>query len=204
MAFHFTHKHTHDVRAAFKPAMAPERYAAVVGKPIKGEDRPITGPSGDHLQFHVDAGSGGRFQVDVNTQSRNGSAVQVYAAVEQATPEGADPADPSALPTFGVFTDAELSYRAMGLTQGDFAPMNYYRIDAMLNAALSQADAVSVYGVTFDDGGPNGKGIHDIHMDTSAGRSQDGALVVYAADADGRVGQRTWYFFKFDNEPLPG
>jgi hypothetical protein len=204
MAFHFTHKHTQDVRGDFRPATSPGRYAAVVGKPITGDDKPITGPSGDHLQFFVDAGEAGRFQVDVNTQSRTGSPVQVYAAVEPATPAGADPGDLSALPTSGLFADAELSYAAMGLTQGDFAPMNYYRIDSLLNAALSGADAVSVYGVTFDDGGPNGKGVHDIHMDPSAARNQDGALVVYAADADGKISQRTWYFFKFDDQQLPG
>ena len=74
-----------------------------------------------------------------------------------------------------------------------------------MNAALSEADALSVYGVTFDDGEANGKGVHDIHMDTSTkADNQDGALVVYAADADGKVSQRTRYFLKFDNQDLPG
>jgi hypothetical protein len=198
MAFHYAHKHTDNVRGSFKPGLAPERYAAVTGKPVAGDDKQITGPSGDHLQFYLDAGDAGRYQVDVNTQSRDGTPVQVYVAVEPAPGEDGGA---SGLPAFGVFTDAQLSYRAMGLTQADFAPMAYYRIDALLNAALSQASAVSAYGVTFDDGGQYGKGIHDIHMDSS-NRNQDGALVVYAVDGNGAVTQRTWYFFKFADEQL--
>jgi hypothetical protein len=205
MAFHYTHKHTQDVQANLRPAMAPEQYAAVVGTPVKGDTKPITGHSGDHLQFYIDAGDAGRYQVDVNTQSQNGTAVQVYVAVEPAATAGGDGTGASALPALGVFTDAALSYRAMGLTAADFAPMAYYRIDALLNAALSEASVICAYGATFDDGGAEGKGVHDIHMDTSTTRqNQDGALVVYAADADGQVSQRTWYFFKFDDQSLPG
>jgi hypothetical protein len=203
MPFHYSHKHMQDVRGRFQPGLAPDKYAAVVGTPVKGEDKPITGPSGDHLQFYIDAGDAGRYQVDVNTQSKDGSAVEVYVAVEQAPQQGTDAGGGSGLPALGIFPDAELSYRSLGLKEADFAPLSYYRIDSLLSAALDQADVVSAYGMTFDDGGANGKGIHDIHMDSNSARGQDGALLVYSAK-DGKVEERTWYFFKFKDENLTG
>jgi hypothetical protein len=73
MSYHLDHNHTTNIRAQLSSGSSPDRYAAVVGTIVQDSERPITGRSGDHLQFYVNIGGGARYQVDVNTQSSDGS-----------------------------------------------------------------------------------------------------------------------------------
>jgi hypothetical protein len=201
MSYHHDHDHTQTMRAGLRPAMSPQTYAAVVGTVEQSTERPITGRSGDHLQFYLDIGAGTRYQVDVNTQSSDGSAIGVYVADQDLAPAGTNPAEPFGPQAYGVFPNAKLSYAAIGLADGDFTPVNYYRIDSMLQAALSGSTFVSVYGMTFDDGGADGKGVHDVHFN-AGDASEDGAVLIYASGAGGP--KRTWFFFKFQDDTIGG
>jgi hypothetical protein len=60
---------------------------------------------------------------------------------------------------------------------------------------------VSVYGMTFDDGGADGKGVHETHLNPGR-QNQDGALLAYSIEAGTGRPKRTWFFFKFRNEAL--
>jgi hypothetical protein len=201
MSYYHDHNHAADVRAQFSAGKSPESYAAVVGTVEQSSEQPITGRSGDHLQFYVDVGGGARYQVDVNTLSSDGSAVEVYIADQGVNPSGTNPVEPFGAPAYGVFPNAQLSYAAMGLNDGDFAPLSYERIDGQLRAALNAAHFVSVYGMTFDDGGPDGKGIHETHFNPGEA-NQDGAILIYSVDSGTGNPKRTWFFFKFQNERL--
>jgi uncharacterized protein YukJ len=202
MYYHHDHTHTSNIRTKLKSGKSPELYAAVVGKIVQDSEKPITGRSGYHLQFYVDIGNGLQYQVDVNTQSEDGSAVEVYIADENL--EDSDPNSPAPFgpPAYGVFPapTTKLSYKAMGLTDSDFAPVTYFRLDSQLTAALSTSTFVSVYGLTFEDGG-NVRGIHETHLNTNA-PDQDGALAVYWQDAATSSLKRTWFFFKFNNQTI--
>lgn len=57
--------------------------------------------------------------------------------------------------------------------------------------ALHQGIAVGVYGQVFDDGGADGKGIHETHYDRGR-TNEDGALAVYRNDARDKP-RRTWF-----------
>jgi hypothetical protein len=195
MSHHRDHHHTTNVRSTFHEGKSPESFAAVAGTVEKNSERPITGHSGDHLQFYVDVGGGAKYQVDVNTRSKDGSDIEVYIA-----DEGNNPNDPFSAQDPGVFTDAQVSYKAMGLTDSDFAPITYFRMDGQLSAALNAAEFVVVYGMTFDDGGPNGKGVHEVHY--NGGSNHDGAVLVYSTDAGTSQPKRTWFFFKFNDENI--
>jgi len=201
MSYHHDHTHLTDVRSQFTAGRTPESYAAVVGTVEQDSERPITGRSGDHLQFYLDVGGGARYQVDVNTQSEDGSAIGVYIADQNVNTSGTNPDEPFGAPAYGVFPNAQLGYQAMGLTDQDFTPLPYSRIEGQLEAALNASHFVSVYGLTFDDGGPDGKGVHETHY--NPGRlNQDGALAVYSVDAGTGNPKRTWFFFKFQNDKI--
>ncbi len=112
-----------------------------------------------------------------------------------------NPDEPFGAPAYGVFPNAQLSYGAMGLTDGDFEQVTYFRIDGQLNAALNACEFVVVYGMTFDDGGPDGKGVHEIHF--NAGKTnEDGAILIYSIDPTTNKPKRTWFFFKFGDDRL--
>jgi hypothetical protein len=57
-----------------------------------------------------------------------------------------------------------------------------------------------VYGHLYDDGGPNGKGIHETHY-VQGSNNQDGAVAVYHRDDSGAL-TRTWFFFKFAEDHI--
>jgi hypothetical protein len=99
-----------------------------------------------------------------------------------------------------VFLNAQLSYAAIGLSDDDFAPVSDTRLDSQLEAALNQATFVAIYGQIFDDGGPNGKGIHETHY---VGKpNQDGAVAIYAIDSASGEPTRTWFYFKFQEDHI--
>ncbi len=161
-------------------------FQSVVGVVDRSSEHPIKGASGDHLQFYLTLKDGTRYQVDVNTQSRDGSEVQVYSSSAAALPA----------PAPGV-SAAKLSYAAAGLKNAQFKAESESDIDAQLEAALNRSQSVAAFGATFDDGGGNGKGVHDTHY---TGRSnQDWAIAIY----DGG-GKAIWFFFKFDNQSIRG
>lgn len=202
MSYHHDHNHTTNMRAQFRAGQSTESFAAVVGTIDPDSEKSITGHSGDHLQFYINAGGGTRYQVDVNTQSSDRSPIEVYIADQSVNPSGTNPDEPFGAPAYGVFPNASVSYESIGLTDKDFAPLSYYRIDGQLTSALQSAHFVAVYGLTFDDGGPDGKGIHETHF--SGRPNQDGALAVYSVDSASGSPVRTWFFFKFQNQNIGG
>jgi hypothetical protein len=189
---HILNDHDHTAPHDLTSAMPTQHFAAVLGTVEKSTEHEIVGRNGEHLQFYVDVQPGVRYQTDVNIQSRDTSEILMYVAAESLQTAG--------LPAFGVFTDAHLSYAGMGLTDGEFQALSAVRIQALLEAALNQGDCVAVYGQVFDDGGPNGKGIHETHYN-SGRTNEDGALAVYGKDAQGNP-QRTWFFFKFSDDRI--
>ncbi len=200
MSYHHDHNHTTDVRAQFRAGRYPESYAALVGTIEQGSEKAITGRSGDHIQFYLSVGGGARYQVDVNTQSTDGTAINVYIADQSVNPSGTNPDEPFGAPAYGLFPAAALSYPKIGLTNKDFSPLSYYRIEGQLTSALQASSFVTVYGLTFDDGGTDGKGVHETHF---TGRpDQDGALVIYSIDPASGAPVRTWFFFKFANQNI--
>ncbi len=200
MSFYRDHDHSTAKAGALKSGFTPETFAGVVGAVANSSEKPITGRNGDHLQFSILAGPGVTYQVDINTQSSDGSSVMVYIATETLTASPTNPNQPFGVPAYGVFPDAKLSYAGMKLTDAEFQSISVTRIEAQLEAALQMSDFVAAYGHTFDDGGPNGKGVHDIHY-YPAQTNQDGALAVYNKEPAGAA-KRTWFFFKFDNEHI--
>lgn len=199
MSYYHDHTHVTPARATFRSGSSPESYGSIVGTIEQSTEHPITGRSGDHLQFDVQIGNGISYQVDVNTQSENGTATELYVAVQDLQPVGSNPDEPFGPPTYGVFPNAQLSYTAIGLTDDDFAPVSDTRLDSQLEAALNQATFVAIYGQTFDDGGANGKGIHDVHY--TGKPNQDGAIAIYAVDSNGKP-TRTWFYFKFQEDDI--
>jgi len=195
----YTEHHYLD-RRQLTPAATPERYAAVVGTVEISTEHEIVGRNGEHLQFYVDIGNGVRYQVDVNIQSSDGQPIEMYLGAEHLDPVGATPDEPFGAPQYGAFSAAALSYARIGLTDAMFAPVDAVRIQQQLEAAFAQSTFVAIYGMVFDDGGPNGKGIHETHF--NAGRAnEDGALAVYGPDAAGKP-QRKWFFFKFAEDRI--
>ena len=182
-----------------KRARTHERYAAVVGTAVLSTEHEISGRDGEHWQFYVDTGNGGRYQVDVNIQSSDGQPIEIYVGGENLDPAGVTPDEPFGSPRYGVFS-ASLSYAGIGLADAMFEPVDSVRIYQQLQAALAQSTFVAVYGFVFDDGGPNGKGIHETHLNPTY-TAEDGALAVYGKDANGQP-QRTWFFFKFAEDHI--
>jgi hypothetical protein len=199
VSYYHDHTHINNLRSKFTNGDSRLTYSAVVGTIEQGSEKPITGRSGDHLQFYVNIGNGARYQADVNTQSSDGSEIEVFIADELLQESGDNPDEPFGAPAYGRFPNVQLSYLGLGLKDVDFAPMPYYRIEGQLRAALDTAVFVSIYGMTFDDGGPDGKGIHDTHLNPGQ-TNRDGAVVIYWLDSG--VPKRSWYFFKFQNETI--
>jgi uncharacterized protein YukJ len=173
----------------------------VVGKVDVDTEKPIMGRSGDHLQFYVDINTSLRYQVDVNTESKDGTDVLVFVADEEIPPDPTNP--PFGLPAFGVFPapETKLSYAALGLTDAEFTAVSDTRIESQLEAALGQSDFVAIHGFIFDDGGADGKGIHETHFNPGKA-NQDGAVVVYLTPQPGQALTRRWFFFKFQDETI--
>jgi hypothetical protein len=141
---------------------------------------------------------GVRYQVDVNIQSSDGTPIEVYVGGEDLDPQGTNPDEPLGAPAYGVFEDASLSYAQLGITDSQSIPVSSSRIQSQLEAALSQSEFVAIYGLVFDDGGPDGKGIHETHFDP-AYENEDGAVVVYSIDSSNNR-SRAWFFFKFSGD----
>lgn len=55
--------------------------------------------------------------------------------------------------------------------------------------------------MTFDDGGSDGKGIHQTHFN-KVEANEGGALAIYSVDANTGNPKRTWFFFKFTEDKL--
>jgi hypothetical protein len=197
---HYYTDHNHVQSRTLRPAAITESFAAVAGTVETQTERGIVGRSGEHLQFYVDVHGGVRYQVDVNIQSSDGTPIEVYVGGEDLEPQGTNPDEPLGAPAYGVFSNASLSYAGLGLTDTEFTPVSAFRIQSRLEAALSQSEFVVVYGLVFDDGGPDGKGIHETHFDP-AHQNEDGAVVVYNIDANGKP-SRTWFFFKFAGDRI--
>ena len=202
MSYHHDHNHTQNVRAQFRAGKSPGKYGSIVGTVDTGTEKPTTGRSGDHLQFYLEIGGGTRYEVDVNTRSKFGTEVQVYIAEQDVNPSGSNPDEPFGEPAYGLFPKAQLSYQKLGLKDADFTSEPYFRIDSQLTAALNASTFVAVYGLTFDDGGPKGKGIHLTHYNGGKGDNTDGALAIYSVDKTTGKPTRTWYFFKFAEDSI--
>lgn len=201
MSYYHNHNHTTNLRSNFTSGKSPQTYASVVGTVVQDSEKPITGRSGDHLQFYVDIGGGTRYQVDVNTQSSDGSEVEVYVANEAIPASTANANQPFGPQAYGLFPDAKLSYAGLGLTNNDFEATPYSQLDNLLKAKLDASTFVAIYGMTFDDGGENGKGIHETHFNHGK-TNQDGALVIYSIDPNTNATGRTWFFFKFNEDSV--
>ncbi len=199
MSYYLDHHYT-GPSPALPDATARPAYAAVVGTVESGTEKPITGRSGDHLQFEVQIKAGTAYQVDINTQSSDGSAIQVYVDTDPSlTPTGSDPNQPFGPPSYGVISNAQLSYAGLGLTNAEFASISADAIEQQLETALQASSFVAIYGLTFDDG-PGELGIHETHYNPDWA-NQDGAIAIYSVDASNQPA-RTWFFFKFDNEQI--
>jgi hypothetical protein len=70
MSYYQDHTHVEPARDQFRSGASPESYGSVVGTIEQSTEHPITGRSGDHLQFDVQIGNGISYQVDVNTHNR--------------------------------------------------------------------------------------------------------------------------------------
>lgn len=198
MSYHHQHDHTSPIRSQLRQARSPQQFVAVVGTVDPDTEHPITGRSGEHLQFLLAVGADSSFQVDVNTRSEDGSPIQVYIADQDLNAAGTNPDEPFGMPAYGVFPKASLSYEGLGLKDSDFESIDDTRIDSQLSAALEASHFVAVYGMAFDDGGPSGKGVHETHF-TGQG-NEDGALAIYSIDAQSGKPKRTWFFFKFSTQ----
>ncbi len=166
--------HIHTARRDFKRVSTDTRFSAVVGTVDTNAEKIIDGRSGEHLQFEVIIDGATRFQADVNTQSKDGSAVFVCIADETVDANGElGPGQ------FGVFPApaAQLSYAKLGLQDSQFSQVSSARIEAQLEAALGDSVSVGLYGFIFDDGGSDGKGIHETHLNPGHA-DEDGAVVV--------------------------
>jgi hypothetical protein len=187
-------------RIVLTSAATTESYAAVVGTVEVLTEKPIVGQSGTHLQFYVKVSATEQYQVDVNVQSEDNSEIQMYVGDETLVVQTGS--TPFGDPAYGVYTNAELSYAAIGLTNQEFVSYPAQRVESQLEAALNQATFVAVFGQTFDDPGPNGLGIHETHLNTDAA-NQDGAVAVYMVPTGGGTPVRRWFFFKFDDQSIP-
>lgn len=198
MSYYTNHTHTQPPAKGYQRGGSSQQYGAIVGTVEQDSEHPITGHSGDHLQFYVDIGNGVHYQVDINTQSSTGTEIEVYIAEETLNSTGS-PTQPFGAPEYGVIDGAQLSYLGLGLRDYEFEAQPYYRVDSQLDAALQTSEFVAIYGQLFDDGGENGKGIHETHY--TGQPNQDGAIAIYSKDANGNP-QRTWFFFKFQEDRI--
>ena len=197
---HYYTDHTHIERRTFHAVRPRESFAAVVGTVETQTEREIVGRSGEHLQFYLDVHAGIQYQVDVNIQSSDGTPIEVFVGGEDLDPQGTNPDEPLGAPAYGVFANASLSYAGLGLNDGQFSPVSASRIQSSLEAALSQSEFVVIYGLVFDDGGSDGKGIHETHFDPRR-ENEHGAVVVYSLDPNNKP-SRTWFFFKFASDRI--
>jgi len=190
----------HILPVALSVGSTPQSYGAVVGTVEVSTEHQIVGQSGTHLQFYIRVSPTVQYQVDVNVQSSDGTEVMMFIGEEPLTPQKG--ATQFGDPAYGVYADAELSYAGMGLQNSQFVSTPDTRVEQQLEAALNAATFVAAFGMMFDDGGSNGKGIHEIHFDPP-GPNQDGALAIYTVSGGGTP-IRKWFFFKFDDQSISG
>lgn len=109
------------------------------------------------------------------------------------------------LPPAG-FTEATLSYAALGLKDADFAPVQQGDLQTLVTHYAETCTRMAAYGTTYSEG----TGLHDIHLNagempgsTHADRTgQDGALVFYFSGMGGAVPSAHWIFVKFSTQSL--
>lgn len=184
----------------FRNNYKPSIYGMISGTVEISSEHPITGHSGEHLRFYVDIQSDLRYQVDINTQSNDGSRVEFYSANENLKDLSSTSGNSFGNPAYGIFDDAQLSYAGLGLKDSDFTPVDDIRITNQLEQTLNKSSFVQIYGFMFDDGGDNGKGIHETHYNYGK-TNQDGAIAIYYLDSNNNP-NRTWFFFKFQGDSI--
>lgn len=99
-----------------------------------------------------------------------------------------------------------LSYAALGLKDGDFAPVRQGDLQTLVTHYAETCTLMAAYGTTY----PEGTGLHDIHLNAGepsgsahADRTgQDGALVFYFSGTDGAAPAAHWIFVKFSTQTL--
>jgi hypothetical protein len=104
------------------------------------------------------------------------------------------------------FTQAPLSYAALGLKDADFAPVQQGDLQTLVTHYAETCVLLAAYGTTYSEG----TGLHDIHLDAGeqpgsvhANRAgQDGALVFYFSGTSGAALSAHWIFVKFDTQSL--
>ena len=103
------------------------------------------------------------------------------------------------------WTEPALSYAALGLKDGDFAPVRQGDLQTLVTHYAETCTQMAAYGTTYSEG----TGLHDIHLNAGeqpgsahANRSgQDGALVFYFGDPASPSAH--WIFVKFSTQSLP-
>ncbi len=109
-------------------------------------------------------------------------------------------------PPAAGFTQAALSYAALGLKDADFAPVQQGDLQTLITHYAETCTLLVAYGTTYSEG----TGLHDIHLNAGeppgsahADRTgQDGALVFYFGPADGTAWSAHWIFVKFSTQSL--
>jgi len=177
------------------------RFGALIGVVDHLTDSPHDGVRADDNHVYLwlaiaDGPAQGRYECAINTESTSGSTAQ-YCLLEDETP-GDELPEPGFLPV-------ELSYAELGLNQAQFRPIVNDDLRALVGRLATACEIAVVYGVTYD----NGKGMHDIHMNSGerTGRHpnrvrQDGAVAFYRR-LDGGLIHRAWVLIKFNSQSLP-
>jgi len=186
----------HSTPKQFTQTQKSTTFGCLTGTVDQSSEKPISGRSGKHLQFYVQADNSTRYQVDTNVESSDGSEIQVYVAVEKLQPTNTNP--PFGPETYGLSTNASLSYAGIGLNDDNFADASDVRLESQLESALNDSVFVAAYGLTFNDG--NISGIHENHFNPHR-KNQDGAIAIYMKDTDGTP-IRKWFFFKFEGDHI--
>lgn len=204
----FPHRRGRIVRRR-KPIGVPlpfDRYGVFAGEYHHQTLTPMGKPNPDdnHVYLWVkipDAPGrpGGVYECAFNIHSSRGSHVQ-FAELE----EELDAAD---LPAPG-FYEASLSYKELGLANGDFAPVRDGDLHVLVTQYAERCDLMAAYGVTYSDGA----GLHDLHMRSGEPpRSpyveeerpdEDGALVFYFLRSREPTLVARWVLVKFETQSL--
>ena len=159
-----------------------------------------THPDDNHVYIwlRVPAGPfGGKYECAFNTESSSSGSQSQFAVKEEAI-------QLSDIPEYG-FSSAAVSYRAMGLKQSDFQPIQNGALRTSVFDWANKASLITAYGITY----PGGDGLHDIHMNsgepTGSGHpnltNEDGVLVFYNRP-QGEQPFRRWVFIKFSTQTL--
>lgn len=178
------------------PGKTGDRFVAVVGK--------VAGPLGDSDNNHVSiplrvsvGNEAGTYHVQFNVESTNNPKDAQYHIIDETI-------KPSDLPQEGVFADAQLDYKQLGLHESDFKIIQNGNLRTVVHSSVDRAEIMEAYGFTYP-----GLGVHMIHFNNgekpgsahSNHPHQDGALAIYYRDGQGAYVRR-WIFLKFQSQSL--